>query len=149
MFEAFQIFAISVASSAKEEAKERALSRAQIRKGIECHANQHVLFSDNQLGKVCQCYGKIYVLEISLLAVSLEGSKAGGRNITQETLVIMQMTREGVHVEWLFSASVMWQAKWEEKQSKIFHLDGTVPIGRVSFHLPSTFIKHTGNACSP
>lgn len=47
MFEAFQIFAISVASSAKEEAKERELSRAQIRKGIECHANQHALFSDS------------------------------------------------------------------------------------------------------
>lgn len=47
MFEAFQIFVISVASSAKEEVKERELSRAQIRKGIECHANQHGLFSDN------------------------------------------------------------------------------------------------------
>lgn len=47
MFETFQIFAISIASSAKEEAKERELSRAQIRKGIECHANQHVLFSDS------------------------------------------------------------------------------------------------------
>lgn len=116
MFETFQIFAISIASSAKEEAKERELSRAQIRKGIECHANQHVLFSDSQSGEVCQYYGKIYVLEISLLAVSLDGSEAGGRNITQETLVIMQMTRdEGVHVEWLFSASVMWQAKLEEK----------------------------------
>lgn len=43
IFEAFQVFAISVASSAKEEVKERELSRAQIRKGIECHANQHGL----------------------------------------------------------------------------------------------------------
>lgn len=47
MFEAFQIFVISLLSSAKEEVKERELSRAQIRKGTECHANQHGLFSDN------------------------------------------------------------------------------------------------------
>jgi len=59
MFEAFQIFVISVASSAKEEVKERELRGAQIRKGIECPANQHGLFSDNQSQKVSQCYGKI------------------------------------------------------------------------------------------
>lgn len=39
----FKYFAISVASSAEEEVKERELSRAQIRKGTECHAKQHGL----------------------------------------------------------------------------------------------------------
>lgn len=48
----------------------------------------------------------------SLLVVDLEGSEVGGRNITSETLVIIQMTRdEDVHAEWFFSRSVVWRAK--------------------------------------
>lgn len=65
----------------------------------------------------------------------------------------MQMTRDvDVHAEWFFSASITWRARWEEKgegrEVKIFHLDGSVHFGRVTFHLSSTFIKHTGNARS-
>lgn len=69
-----------------------------------------------------------------LLVVDLEGSKDGGRNITTKTLVIIQMTRdEDVLVEWFFSRSVVWRARWGERKEgreiKIFHLDGSVHFG--------------------
>lgn len=43
MLEALQTFVTTVASQAEEGVKEGELSRAQIRKGNECHANQRGL----------------------------------------------------------------------------------------------------------